>query len=139
MAKQVDAFIRPVFQRPRTEIFPLVKTNIASGTQSGNTLTFDVRPPEGVTWSLDYAAMTVAAGGSTLATASISIYDGASFIVIDALAAGSFATIGTSLTVASFGNGPIILTNSKYLRFAYYDHAAGASATIHEIAMIEGR
>lgn len=139
MVKQVEASIRPVIPRNRYENLPIVKTNIVSGTQSGNTLTYDVQPPAGVTWTLNYASMAVTAGGNTLATCSIQFYDGTQFVQIEALGAGSFDTIGDKLSIASFGNGPIILTNSKYLRFAYFDAGGGANATIHEVALVEPR
>lgn len=108
----VEGSIRPVFQRQRTTELPTI--SLFSDTITGDgTTDHNIQPPVGTIWSLNYAQMYVTtAGGATTASIALILSNGTTEVVLkkDASLAAN-----DSISFGAFGNGPLLLTNSRYL------------------------
>jgi len=107
----VDAFIKPVFMRPRTTSTPVVRTKVAS-VLNGASDTLDIQPPEGQQWVVNYANILLNTFSANTYAFIQYVDNGTAIDVEYAVLTGA----GQSISVASFGNGPIVVTQTRFLR-----------------------
>src|SRR3990167_6666497 len=108
----IEATVRPVFTTTPSKNPPIFLGFIDTVT-ADRTNTHTIQPPAGVLWSINYVQMFVVDEGSA-ATRVIQIVlnNGTAYVLdhTDALIAYAKVSFG------SFGNGPLILSNTQYLQ-----------------------
>ena len=115
----IEATIRPVFIRPRTDSQPRIFTYIK--TVDGTDNTQNIQPAVGQIWSVNYIQILMYDLGTGTETMEIRIIDGANTII---LKQNRDAALSDVISFGAFGNGPLLLTNSFYLQ-TYVSSSAG--------------
>jgi hypothetical protein len=127
----VDAMIRPVFVRARTDSEPKIFTysDSLSGTTSA---THNIIPGPGETWAVNYVSIITPANSTNAHTASIQIVDAGTAITIEMDA--SMSAVGDKISFGSFGNGPLLIRSNFYLRI--YVTCATNSVTFNTVVSV---
>ena len=122
--------IRPVFQRPRTTAVPTIKTQIA--VVNGATSQLDIRPTSGQQWLVNFAKIYCVSFGGSSGNMVIYYVNGADSIT---LARDAAPNTNDEISIASFGNGPIVVTNANFVRIEVT--STGGSSTFHLFGLAE--
>ena len=124
--------VRPVFQRPRTVSAPIVKVKTQSG--AATTVQLDMKPTDGQQWIVNFARIVLdTLSNYNTSVARIYYFKGATSTII--AQDGTFLA-DESLSIASFGNGPIIVDSNNYLRMEYV-MTGGGSFGVNMVGLAE--
>ena len=111
----MDAFVRPIFMRPRTETEPKIYT-YDTGAIGVGAVTYNIIPPTGETWAVDYVSIIAITTSTNNQEAYIQIVDTVAGTTTTIEVDKTMSVIGDRISFGSFGNGPLYIKNKFYLR-----------------------
>lgn len=134
-----EATVRPIFQKPGPFINKST-IHYKALSANGNTDTLTIRPPKGQAWVVLHGfGIILSSAGQDAGTRTILRFElvdetNTGIIALTVLNAGSTFTYGAlTVTVGSSENGPLLLTNDRYMQVSLQQtsgHASTAQATV---------